>query len=476
MDILKFIDDIHAESSPSKYYFLACLASSIVAQLGLLTGSIAVIVGSMLISPLMGPLICSGMSFAAHDYRKAGVNAFRFLAGFCAGLAGAYLICKIIPLSDATSEILARTKPNLIDLAVALTCGYAASFAKARKDNTLLVGCAIATSLMPPTAVVAYGLHNGLYSICTGALMLLFTNAAAIVFGAALGAAYQGFGRLPGHKVLLRHALLGLLTLAPAALLLAGSLQEIAEETRLRNAVQRATTDALSRLPDMRVSNLKLIHNEHDNQINMTLIGDFDGSSAEELVKERLEANGIPNFSLNITKIPNEKSLMRLIAQQPRPTEPTIDSTPLKASTIASARFGVTFYILDGEKASILVPKQAYPISTLRLAFQELANANQKSTQKPLQLSLPQNYPKTTALTFDPSGQLDQSGLDALDDLLWIDGSTTFYVYSCSKNPARRFRSIQTRLKALSRQAELLPCPSNWDGTYVFGGLRVTSN
>jgi uncharacterized hydrophobic protein (TIGR00271 family) len=172
-------------------YWLELLLSAGIATLGLVLNSAAVVIGAMLISPLMGPIIAAGLALAAGDL-YLGVKA---LLNIAASVAGAVLFSAglvwLIPFQVPTAEILSRTQPNLLDLGVAILSGLAGSLIVSRGRGgdgaAALPGVAIAVALMPPLCTVGFGLGAGFQlPIMSGAALLFVTNLVAIVSSAFL--------------------------------------------------------------------------------------------------------------------------------------------------------------------------------------------------------------------------------------------------------------------------------------------------
>ena len=188
-------------SSPDFDFFLLVVLSCIIATLGLLTDSPAVIIGAMLVAPLMSPIIGLGLASLTGDatlFRNASIALAR-------GAVSAILISTILtlgnrvlpflPLQELPGEVLARTRPTPIDLTIALAGGMAAAFALAMPSiSAALPGVAIATALMPPLCTVGVGIAMGRWDVAGGALLLFITNAVTIAFAAMLVFAAVGFG------------------------------------------------------------------------------------------------------------------------------------------------------------------------------------------------------------------------------------------------------------------------------------------
>lgn len=166
-------------------YVLELLLSAGIATFGLVLNSPAVVIGAMLISPLMGPILAAGLAFAASDL-YLGLKSFLGILGsvITAVFFAAFLVW-MLPFQSPTSEILARTQPNLLDLGVALFSGLAGSLVVCRGGGgggvTALPGVAIAVALMPPLCTVGFGVGSGWnWPIISGAMLLFLTNLVAI--------------------------------------------------------------------------------------------------------------------------------------------------------------------------------------------------------------------------------------------------------------------------------------------------------
>jgi TIGR00341 family protein len=167
-----------------------------IASLGLNVNSTAVIIGAMLISPLMGPIIGMGLAVGIADlnlFRKA-INNYLITSIFSVVTATIYFT--ISPITEAQSELLARTSPTLYDVLIALCGGAAGILAIATKGkNNVIPGVAIATALMPPLCTAGYGLAMGNISYFFGAFYLYFINTVFIAFTTCVGVRLMHFHR-----------------------------------------------------------------------------------------------------------------------------------------------------------------------------------------------------------------------------------------------------------------------------------------
>jgi uncharacterized hydrophobic protein (TIGR00271 family) len=196
-------------SHPDFDFFLLVLLSSVIATLGLLVGSPAVIIGAMLVAPLMSPIIGLGLASIRGDDRLARDAFSALLRGAILSILIAFLLTWVniyMPFLDLRAdnlpaEIMSRTQPSPIDLVIALAGGLAAAFALAMPNiSAALPGVAIATALMPPLSTVGVGLAFQRWDVAGGAFLLFSTNAVTIAFAAMLVFFILGFTRRDVQK------------------------------------------------------------------------------------------------------------------------------------------------------------------------------------------------------------------------------------------------------------------------------------
>tara|TARA_R110000737_G_scaffold61447_5_gene88599 strand:- start:262 stop:1731 length:1470 start_codon:yes stop_codon:yes gene_type:complete len=154
------------------------ICSIFIASIGLNANSTAVVIGAMLISPLMGPILGIGMSVAINDIDTLKRSLKNFAVMVILSVITAYLFFNFFPLRDESSELLARTEPDIRDVLIAFFGGLALVIARAKKGTiaSVIFGVAIATALMPPLCTVGFGLAIGNWSYATGALYLFTIN------------------------------------------------------------------------------------------------------------------------------------------------------------------------------------------------------------------------------------------------------------------------------------------------------------
>ena len=167
---------------------LILIVAIFIASLGLNTNSTAVIIGAMLISPLMGPIIGIGLAVGIHDFElmKRSFRNLMMAALFSVATSCIYFL--ISPVNEGHSELLARTSPTIYDVFIGFFGGAAGILAIGSKTKgNVLPGVAIATALMPPLCTVGYGLATWQMKFFFGALFLFFINSVFIACATTIG-------------------------------------------------------------------------------------------------------------------------------------------------------------------------------------------------------------------------------------------------------------------------------------------------
>ena len=189
------IKDISQEVDVSVGYFLTLTLANLIALSGLITNSAPVIIGAMLISPLMGPILSLGFAFITGHRQIWRRSVKKIAVSVALTIAVAALASLVSPLKEITQEIVSRTRPNLYDLVVAFLAGSAGAAALCTKRNylTIVPGVAIATAVIPPLSVAGFGVGTGSMNIFLGGFFLFFTNFVAIIIATSVVFAVYGF-------------------------------------------------------------------------------------------------------------------------------------------------------------------------------------------------------------------------------------------------------------------------------------------
>jgi len=176
-DLTRLRQDLLEESQLSWHYLVLVISSCIIATLGLLSNSAAVIIGAMLIAPLMLPIRGAAFGILEADRGLIRASILSLMVGSLLAIAISALIGVTTGIAQFGSEVIARTQPNLLDLGIAVTAGALAGVAKIEpKVAGTVAGAAIAVALMPPICVVGLWLGQGNLELSRGAFLLYMTN------------------------------------------------------------------------------------------------------------------------------------------------------------------------------------------------------------------------------------------------------------------------------------------------------------
>ncbi|MEM9546068.1 MAG: TIGR00341 family protein [Bacteroidota bacterium] len=177
------IDEIKKKNSMSGANAWMLMCSIVIASVGLNTNSPAVIIGAMLISPLMSPILGIGLAVGINDKDTLKKSLAHFSMAVIIALVTSTIYFAVTPLGGITEEISARTAPGPLDIFIALFGGIAGIVSIARKDiSTTLPGVAIATALMPPVCVTGFGIATGNMEIALTSFFLFFINTVFVSF------------------------------------------------------------------------------------------------------------------------------------------------------------------------------------------------------------------------------------------------------------------------------------------------------
>ena len=216
-----------------------------VASIGLNANSTAVVIGAMLISPLMGPILGIGMSFALNDintFKKSLINLGTMIG---LSLFASFLFFYSFPLSEDNSELLGRVSPDIRDVLIAFFGGLALMVARTKKGTiaSVIFGVAIATALMPPLCTAGYGLAKGNFSYFIGAMYLFMINTIFIALATFLVMKLLGFPMYKYANVAKRKrystiaSIVGVAVMIPAIFTFINALNKSQIKTQINNFV-----------------------------------------------------------------------------------------------------------------------------------------------------------------------------------------------------------------------------------------------
>ena len=194
VDSVATIRDIKSKSTLSGANSWMLMCSIVIASIGLGQNSQALIIGAMLISPLMSPILGIGLSVGINDMQTLRTCLIHFAIAIVIAVLTSYIYFELTPFKALTPEIDARTEPTFLDIFVAIFGGLAGIISIARKDiSTTLPGVAIATALMPPLCVTGYGIAIGDLEIAVTSFYLFFLNTFFVALSTYLVVRYLQF-------------------------------------------------------------------------------------------------------------------------------------------------------------------------------------------------------------------------------------------------------------------------------------------
>lgn len=278
------------------------ICSIVVASVGLNTNSTAVIIGAMLISPLMGPIRGIGLGVGTNDLSLIIDSLKNFGIAVGISLLTAWIYFLISPISELTSELEARTGPNLMDVFIAFFGGLAGIIAASRGDNsTVIPGVAIATALMPPLCTAGYGLAIGDFQYFFGASYLFLLNTLFICLSTIIVVRYLKFPLRKfldpkvEKKVAWMSYVLLFLVVIPAVFLFYAKVQEtVFKESAKRFANQVILSDESLR------ADLMYEYDGDDSHIEIFLRNKVVSEDVVETWKKQMKTYGLVPSSLTV--------------------------------------------------------------------------------------------------------------------------------------------------------------------------------
>lgn len=287
-------------SNPRPAFFVLVAISTLIAAFGLLSDSTAVVIGAMLVAPLMTPILGLALALVRGDAKLLGYALRAEGLGILIAVAASTLLGLAIPYFEATPEMLSRTRPNLLDLLVAVLAGLAGAYAMVEERlSPMLPGVAISTAIVPPLANTGLSLSIGAYEGASGSFLLFFTNFLSILLVSAFVFYLSGMaGTLwpPSTKTVARRFGLAAVGFLIVGVFLSVELSRMLEHRRMGRDIRVVLRQALA---DLRATGLvKLVHERKGDEVVVLAHVDAPGVVAPARVKaieQRLEETlGVP--------------------------------------------------------------------------------------------------------------------------------------------------------------------------------------
>ncbi|MDQ2930830.1 MAG: TIGR00341 family protein [Gemmatimonadota bacterium] len=384
-------------------YWMVLLLAGAIALLGLALNSAAVVIGAMLIAPLLAPVLGLALALAVGEGRLAIQTAVAVLGSTLAVIAIAALVTVVLPYHEMTPEILSRTKPTTLDLAIAVFSGIAGAIVRVSRTDRLaaaLPGVAVSVALVPPLAVTGFGIGSGWnWPVISGSLLLYGANLAGIVMSAMIVLLIAGMhreevleevrrwyresprsgvaalvGRAPGIrsmgilKSIPARLTLVLAFVALVAIPLSASLKQITREARIHRAVNVASKVFSTAGHSFIVSrDVTLGQNRTQVILNVATTRWFDDSTRRTF---ELRASSIANepVDLVLEQLPASSQDLGHLATMIELHDPTRASAGAQADSAARADPGLQLTALRTSVAKAL-GVLAWPDSMQMVSF-----------------------------------------------------------------------------------------------------------
>lgn len=351
-----------------------------IASIGLNVNSTAVIIGAMLISPLMGPIMGIGLGIGINDFELIKKSFKNLGISVLISVLTSTIYFLITPLSDAQSELLARTTPTIWDVFIALFGGLAGIVAATRKSiSNVIPGVAIATALMPPLCTAGFGLATGNLYYFFGAFYLFFINSVFISLATYIIVRFMKFQKKefldPQKELRVKRSIVAvvLITVIPSIILA----YNIVNRTFIEKNVQQFITNELS-FPNTQLVTKKINFDSSRVQIEVFLLGSPVESNLIEVAKQKL-----PKYKLKEAE---------LVIKQGVSGGSKVDISALRAGVIEELYRKNEEIIKNKDKQIQLLESQLAILSPNQYDIQEISKEARALFNNLIELSVNRSY------------------------------------------------------------------------------------
>ena len=299
----KLYDDLHVRLRDT----VILMCAIFIASIGLNMNSTAVIIGAMLISPLMTPIVGLGFGLAIFDTRLIKQSLEVLFTQVLVSLLVSTLYFWISPLSYASSELIARTSPTIWDVLIAIAGGIAGFIGSRKKEaNNIVPGVAIATALMPPICTAGYGLANGNVRFLFGALYLFLINCVFIMLINIVGTRiFMRKSPLSSFNELNIKMKIGLISLIVLLVL-------PASYSAVTLTMDQARKEGIKQFVENEFANhtvINQVYKSSNNELVLTVVGDPISEEELETIRQKQASYGIQSVQLKVKQFHNSAKL-----------------------------------------------------------------------------------------------------------------------------------------------------------------------
>ncbi len=278
------------------------ICSTFIASFGLNANSEAVVIGAMLISPLMGPILGAGLSLAINDVDMMKRSLINFGVMIAVSVITAFLFFYFFPLKQESSQLLARTSPDIRDVFIAFFGGLALVLAKSKKGtmSSVVFGVAIATALMPPLCTAGYGLAIGNFSYFLGAMYLFTINSIFIAFATFLVIKYLGFPMVKYANSLKRRRTAQIVSLVAFAIIVPSifTFVNLFKKTSFETDVARYVTTEIESNKELRLFDHDYSYTEK--RLTLEFLNEISEATQNDLLNELQGYKYLQDITLEI--------------------------------------------------------------------------------------------------------------------------------------------------------------------------------
>lgn len=326
------------------------ICSIFVCSVGLNADSTAVVIGAMLISPLMGPILGVGLSIATNDIdtlKKSMINLGTMLV---LSLFTAFLFFRFFPLHTETSELLGRVEPDIRDVLIAFFGGSALIIARTKKGTvaTVIFGVAIATALMPPLCTAGYGLSQGNWEYFSGAMLLFIINTIFIALATFLLLKFLRFPMVTYANSKRRRNIARIAAAVAFTLMLyAGwTFYDVLKESQYNSDYENFKKNEIQNNSSLWLQRDNI--DPDSKTITLTFNGDITDATKSDLINELSNYQYIKNFALSINGNSNRSTdkileLYDIALDKIEALNYTIDSLNLVLEATQNSKFNTNF-------------------------------------------------------------------------------------------------------------------------------------
>ena len=315
--LIEFRDKIYEDLDLSKSDLTTLLCAILIASIGLNMNSIPTIIGAMLISPLMTPILGVGFALAILDTKLLKKSFKVLFIQVAVSLLASTLYFLLSPISYASTEIIARTSPTIWDVVIAFVGGLAGIIGARKKEaNNIVPGVAIATALMPPVCTVGYSIATGNLEYLRGASYLFSINCSFIMIATYIGTnvmmvnnPYVKHNRKASkmRKILI---LVSLVLIIPSL----ASATTLVRDTLINESINNYLSDQFENH-----TILKKKYSKENNTLKLTISGKYLSEAELQSIINKQNEYGLKNISIQVSQLTNdrltEKELVDYIIQ-----------------------------------------------------------------------------------------------------------------------------------------------------------------